>query len=344
MKILIMMTGGTISTTVNKNGNLSADGHKTVSLLAENYLNKRCKNSKKVEFEYLHPLDILSENMTFARLNKLMSAFKETDLSKYGGIVVAHGTDTLAYTSTLLALTLAGVTDKPIFMVSADKTLTDEGSNGFDNFAAACELIIGGFDAGVYVPYRNSDGVVYLHHGAHLRQCANFTSDFYSHDMVPYKEAKPYRIAVEHSALQMLRKLQNCVMRIDPFVGLDYSVFRFGENIRAVLHTSYHSATACAERSGEGEAYSSSSLLYLLRECKRNKTDLFLSPLTEDMRVSSGTYSSTADLIKSGVIPVYSLTNEAAYIKLALAYSLGYEGDEVAYFLDRDICGEHLSL
>ncbi len=335
-----MMTGGTISTTANENGYLSANGKTTVSLLAKELLEH---GTYDVEFEYMHPLDVLSENMTFPRLNVLLDTFSSIDPDEYGAIIVAHGTDTLAYTSSLLSLALAGWWDKPIFLVSSDYTLSDTRANGYDNFRAAVELALDGFGAGVYVPYRNSDGIIYLHNGAHLRQCDNFTADFFSEDMRPYREAKPYSIKVQYPLIGALPRLYECVMMIEPYVGIDYSLYRLPEHIRAVLHGSYHSSSACAERANESEAFSRRSVLYLQNECKKRGIDLFLSPLPEAMRQTSGTYSSTADILKNGAKPIFSLTNEAAYIKLSLAYSLGYEKDEVDAFLEREIAGEKLS-
>ncbi len=341
MRILIIMTGGTISTTVNDGGHLAANGKKTVSLLAKELF---CRGEYDVEFEYLHPLDVLSENMTFPRLKRLLDVFRSVDASKYGAIIVAHGTDTLAYTSSLLTLTLAGWSDKPIFLVSSDYTLTDPRANGHDNFEAAVKLALDGFGAGVYVPYRNSDGVVYLHNGAHLRQCGNFTSDFYSADMLPFDKAVPYNVNVEYPMLDQLSELSECVMYIEPYVGIDYSLYRLPPHIKAVLHGSYHSATACAERAASGGAYTRRSVLYLTDVCKKRGIDVFLSPLPEHMRATSGTYSSTADLVGQGVKPIFSLTNECAYMKLVLAYSLGYEREEVPAFLERAVAGEMLPI
>ncbi len=340
MKILIMMTGGTISTTENETGHLFANGKNTVSLLSkELYLH----GFSDVEFDYIHPLDILSENMTIPRLGRLLDAFSDAILEDYGAVIVAHGTDTLAYTSSLLALALAGVWDKPVFIVSSDYTLSDPRANGHANFKAAVELALKGFGAGVYVPYRNSDGVIYLHHGAHLRNCDNFTADFYSWDMCPYTEATPYEIQTEYPILTRLNRLSACVMRIEPYVGIDYSLFNISKNIRAVLHGSYHSATACAERTEKNEPYTKRSLHYLIDECKKKNVDIFLSPLPEEMRAASGRYSTTADLISHGIQPIYSMTNETAYMKLILAYSLGYERDEIMPFINRQIADEKIS-
>ena len=339
MKILIMMTGGTISTTANKNGHLTANGRNTVSFLANTFLSS---GDYDVEFDYMHPLNILSENMTFPRLNVLLDAFKSIDPSAYGAIIVAHGTDTLAYTSSLLSLALAGWSKSPIFLVSSDHTLTDERANGHDNFKAAVELALDGFGAGVYVPYRNSDGVTYLHHGAHLRQCDNFTANFYSADMCPYKQAKPYEVQAEFPIIEVLPKLYECIMMIEPYVGIDYSNYLLPPTIRVVLHGSSHSSSACAERADTTEAFSKRSVIYLANECKKRGIDLFLSPLPESMRETSGTYASTADILKNGAKPIFALTNETAYMKLALAYSLGYEGDEVPAFLEREVASEKL--
>ena len=142
--------------------------------------------------------------------------------------------------------------------------------------------------------------------------------------------------------LEALRRLEPCVTYIMPYVGIDYSSYSFGKGVRAVLHGSYHSSTACTERGAGLGAFTSRSVLYLARRCKEKGIDIFLSPLPESMRATDGTYSTTADMIGSGVQPIYSLTNEAAYIKLCLAYSLGYEADEIVPFMERNVCGEAL--
>ena len=158
--------------------------------------------------------------------------------------------------------------------------------------------------------------------------------------MCPYTEAKPYEIKVKHSILDMDFTLCENVMQIEPYVGIDYSNYRIGENIRGVLHGSYHSSTACVERRGDGQPYTKRSLLYLADRCRAANADLYLSPLPEAMRSTSGIYSTTAEIIRADIKPIFGLTNEAAYMKLCLAYSLGYEGEEIIPFLEREIAGE----
>ena len=341
MKILLMMTGGTICTRVNPRGHLSSDTGAAVPVLVDHLKTNGFPDAK---FDVLPVLDTLSENMTFAKLNTLLDAFRtaKSRVEASDGVIIAHGTDTLAYTSSLLSLALAGYTEKPIFLVSSDRTLSDPEANGHANFKAAAELIARGFGAGVYVPYRNADGVVYLHHGAHLLQCANFTADFHSRDMVPYTEAKPYAVQAEAPLLDALRRLDDCVMKIEPYVGLDYAAYGLPKHIRAVLHGSYHSATACMD-SAPRKAYSSRSVFYLMKRCRQLGIDVFLSPLRESQRADlAGSYDTVAAMLEGGMQPVFSLTNETAYMKLALAYSLGYEREEVGLFLDREVASEKL--
>ena len=344
MKILLIMTGGTICSRLD-GGVLSSDTKYAAPLL----INKLRRDSRYdgVEFEVMPVLDILSENMTLPRLWRLLGAFKAKDADKhsYAGIIVAHGTDTLAYTSSLLSLALAGY-GKPVFLVSSQYPLVDPAANGFDNFRAAVDMIMLGFGDGVYVTYRNSDGVTYLHQGAHLEQCRSFTSNFYSFDMKPCLNADSCPITSEHAPLFALRGLEECVLKIEPYVGVDYSRYELS-GVKAVLCGSYHSSTACVERGTKRQAFTKRSVLYLLRRCKAKNIDFWLtgfdaSRLDPDGELNPGAYSTTADLLCSGVRPVLSMTSEAAYMKLILAYSLGFEGDEVEAFMSRQLAGESL--
>ncbi len=337
-KILLIMTGGTICTTLDGSV-LSADTQSAVPKLVDHL--KGLGGYDDLAFEVIPALNILSENMTFARLNSLLDTLRGLDYSSCDGVIIAHGTDTLAYTSSLLALVMAGI-PKPVMLVSSDRPLHDPEANGHANFRAAADLIRSGFGPGVYVPYRNADGIVWLHRGAHLRQCANFTADFFSSDMTPADRAEPYPVQAQHPMLYALRHLFDCVLKIEPYVGIDYSLYRLPEHLKAVLHGTYHSSTACVQRSGRDKPYTRHSALYLLGECRDRGIDFWLTPFPDREELCDGAYSSTADLLTSGAHPVRGLTNETAYMKLALAYSLGYEKEEVEAFLAREAASEKL--
>lgn len=337
MKILLIMTGGTICSRMT-GGTLDSDAASAVPLLVD-----RLKNDGfDAEFEVVQIMNTLSENMTPRRYDLLLDYFRSLgaqELSSYSGVIIAHGTDTLAYTSSLLAIALAGF-ELPVFIVSSNHTLDRPEANGHANFRAACELIKRGFGRGVYVPYRNSDGIIYLHRGAQLMQCANFSSDFYSHDMQPYKVVRPWESDCGVPPLTRMKRPLGSVLMLTPYVGLDYSKISI-DGIGAVLQRSYHSYTACVDRLPDGSA-SEYSALGLLTRCNDAGIGFWLGGVPETEGLTSGTYSTTAELIQAGARPVLALTDETAYAKLMVACSIGLGLDETDEFLRRELAGEKI--
>ena len=345
MKILLIMTGGTICSRMIGT-TLDSDAASAVPLLVD-----RLKNDGfEAEFEVVQIMNTLSENMTPRRYDLLLDYFRslgKDKLRNLDGVIIAHGTDTLAYTSSLIAVALAGFS-LPVFIVSSNHTLDRPEANGHANFRAACELVKRRFGRGVYVPYRNSDGIVYLHRGAQLLQCANFSSDFFSRDMLPLSAARPYAVALPYESdcaemplIRMKRPLGSVLM-LTPYVGLDYSKISI-DGIGAVLQRSYHSYTACVDKQPDGSA-SEYSALGLLTRCNDAGIGFWLGGVPETEGLTSGTYSSTAELIRAGARPVLALTYETAYAKLMVACSIGLGIDETDEFLRRELAGEKIKL
>lgn len=186
-KILLILTGGTICSFGNAGGmHRDVDSAKAKVRLLQQFEESDCEFAEQ-EFEVVTILDTLSENMTVPKWNELIAFLKQKALSSYRGIIVAHGTDTLAYTAALLSLVLSGV-ERPVFLVSSQLPLDQAGANGSVNFRDSVELICHGIAAGVYVVYRNSDGKSYLHLGSHLESCRDYSDDFFSRDMVQLTE------------------------------------------------------------------------------------------------------------------------------------------------------------
>ncbi|MBQ4092401.1 MAG: asparaginase, partial [Firmicutes bacterium] len=180
--ILMIETGGTFATDLKENG-LRGIGNGSVfdyDIVAEKV------KSEEFAFESLRPFRILSENMTISRLQSLLQVFKGVNLSAYDGVIVTHGTDTLAYSVNLAAF-LLGKIDIPFVFVSADRPLADPLSNGLDNFLGALDLISSG-EKGVFAVYRNGDGRVYVHRGGRLHQMDSLHPGFYSQSEVYFGE------------------------------------------------------------------------------------------------------------------------------------------------------------
>lgn len=316
--ILIISTGGTICSKVIDGCRRLAPDVSESTLVQNFYNNSKYASRKRGIFENSDfPTKTLSENMTFPRLEGLISHIKSFDLTKYSGVIILHGTDTLAYTASLLSLLLSD-SPVPVMLVSGDAPPDMEISNANDNFAKAVECIAEGISSNVYVPYRNSDGRMNLHIASRLMQSPSFSSDFRSvGEICDFDEMSKKRKALPFD----VKDLDPSVLMIQPYVNLDYSKIDL-DGVTAVAHGTYHSGTFCTE----GGKY---SVITLAKSCEAHDIPLFVAPCTlgEDQYESVYKALDTAELI------AVSMTLEMLYVKLTLAVSVGLHGDEIKDFV-----------
>lgn len=335
-KILLILTGGTIcSFGDDKNENRDVQTKKAERLLLKNF-QESDSPYRDCDFDVEMILDILSENMTVGRWNRLIAFLKQTDLSKYQGVIIAHGTDTLAYTSNLLSLVLSG-TAIPVFLVSSNLPLNNSQANGNVNFKTAVELICTGMDPGVYVPFQNEDGICYLHKGCNLMQSGNYSQNFYSQSALKVSDIADiprnwYQVNAP-IVLKDMGELKDDVLAIRPYVGLNYRWFQLDSGIRAVVHGLYHAETACVTVEQEEESH---SILFLLKECRKRDIPVIIEPSREDQSF----YITNSEMVENGAVPVYGMTSEMVYVKTLVAGALGYGRKDLIEFLRKDVCGE----
>ena len=338
-KILLILTGGTICSFINNDGFKDSETQKAAPLLIDNF---KINNTSglEVEFDVKAPLNILSENMTVSKWNILLNALSKVKFDDYKGIIIAHGTDTLAYTTSLLSIVLAGC-KVPVFMVSSNFHLGDIRSNGNQNFKASVELILKGIVPNVYITYKNSDGITYLHKGTEISQCQNYTWNFYSKNMMDYKafnSSTETKISRE-MLVNQIDSLKNNVLLVEPYVGIDYSAYNL-EGKKAVMHGLFHSSTACVNIANDSHKIDSSSVLHMVNKCKEKGIGFYIAPFERELLTEEAMYSSTGILLTHGAIPIVGMTKEVCYAKLLIAYSIFTDKKKIDEFLKEEINGE----
>ncbi len=348
--VLLILVGGTICTKADENGVLSIDAKAGVKL-KNNYLNSNSSYVKDVHIELTDNMNILSENMTVDRWNDIIALYREKVLDKkYDGIIFAHGTDTLSFSSSLFSILLAD-TDIPVFFVSANEKLDSPRTNGNENFRYAIENICRGILPNVYVIYKNlSDNQMYLHLASRLKMCENYSEDFYSEGSFNitninddnygeyFKKLESEFPKEKMNPLISIRgdwKLSNCILLIRPYVGLSYDVFNF-QKFSAILHGTYHSGTLCA-KDGTGANNSILSMIDLLLDNHCLK-DIYVSP----SKIYGEVYETIpfiANYRKSeiNIEFLYGSTLEATYAKLLIAYSIFENKKDIIKFLNEEI-------
>lgn len=348
-KILLILVGGTICTALDKNNRLSISETAGV-MLKTNFLASSSPFANEVEIELSENLYILSENMTVDAWNKIIATYRKEIVKGYDGVVFAHGTDTLAFSASLFSILLSH-TNIPVFFVSSNARLTSEKANGNENFRAAVECICEGIEPNVYVAYKNiSDNRMYLHLASRITQCKNYSDDFYSVGAMDitkgnYKDCfeKISNMYPQYKRKHVIEKLddlvlKNCVLMIEPYVGLRYDIFDFS-NFSAVLHGSYHSGTACTQN---GVHSILSMLDFALKQNPEIDTYVSPSKLTGEIYETVPTMANHTVNGKN-IKFLFGQTKETTYAKLVIAYSLFENKEDIQNFLESEINFENIA-
>ena len=301
MNILIFATGGTIGSSFDGESiNVRADGGCAV-------IDRYQAEHSDVRFDILHPLNLLSERISAADFNTLAKAIDKADFSRYDGVIFTVGSDNLGYIASFVGL-LCADRQIPVMLVAANKILSAPDSNGYENFCCAVGLI-GQGRAGVFVPYRNSDGTMYVHSATDIRQ-ADLSEDFYSlhgayaaYENGTLFENRSYVSQTIPAVFDRdhLPTITDSVLLLHPYPMLDYSAIR-ADGKKAVLHTLYHSATL--------DSASAASFIHAIGD-----TPFFIASLRDGQKP----YATTREIIDTGAIPLYDVSPECAYMKLLLA-------------------------
>ena len=159
-KVLVIMTGGTICSARGNNRLNDLDTDNAVLTLLSMYQEQTGDYDK--EILTASPINTLSENMTIDKWNLLLSELAKYKASEeLEGIIILHGTDTLHLTAPLVAEYMKGA-KVPAILISSQRILEDPEANGVMNLMVGMKLIELGIP-GVYVPFRNMDGRMFLH-------------------------------------------------------------------------------------------------------------------------------------------------------------------------------------
>lgn len=318
-KILVILTGGTIGSFVEENV-ISAKAERSVEIV------KRYESiyGKNQEFTVVQPLNELSENLHPSKWEAILSKIDEALEQNYDGIIITHGSDTLAYTSAFLSMYYSWI-DIPVAVIAANYPLDDERSNGMTNFVGAVDFINEGVVKGVFTVYRNNNDEVdvflpsrMLSSDPYFDQYPSFDGEVFgiiedghfiwntkcpvTMDMVnERKQNKEERMHFHY---------ENEVLAIQTYLGINFRNYQLTESTKAVFLSLYHSAT--------GPITKESGVLEFIEKCNAAGVHVYGASLKgEDICH----YETTDAMLKKGMIPMYNISGVAAYVKLVMAYN-----------------------
>lgn len=323
-KILIIFTGGTIGSK-SSNGMISVEPKMRYRLIEE----YRLRRGGGVEFEAAAPLNLLSENLMPKDWNAIYKEITRRDLSDFEGIIITHGSDTLPYSAAALSYLLAGITI-PVIFVASNYRLDDPKSNGADNFTAAVDYIVSGGAAGIFAVFRGKSGKMNFYLGTRILEADCVFDDFSPYAQADFGELdgsggfiynkpsplnpdaeqlKERACGLNHSRLDFTQR----ILCVRPYPGLDYSAFDLDAlKPAALLHTLYHSSTACT-------IGQESSMLNFCHQCLSLGIDVYL--LDCKHTILGNIYKSAEGFSDKRLYKLSGISFEAALSKLYIAYA-----------------------
>jgi L-asparaginase len=336
-KILLVFTGGTIGSHI-VDGCIQPDESAKYKLLQ--LFDEQANQADQVSFKILHPLQILSENLHPNHWTAMIQAIEAEDLSQFQGVIVTHGTDTLAFSSAALGLYFSNIAI-PLILVSSDYPLENPLANGLPNFICAVDFILQVQLAGVFVAYQNPGLAMQIHIGARLASCLQLSGRFIGiqskafmhYENANFKVMSETVIAEKPRHYQLKADFSKRILLIRPYPGMDYSQFNLDKN-QVVLHDLFHSGTACVSNEF-GKQYS--HIDFCLR-CRDANIKIYLAPAIK----SGAVYATTHDMLENGARMIWNMSWEAAYAKLLLAYGNFTDQLQINEFLEADIAYEHI--
>ena len=319
VKVAAVFTGGTI-------GSSSVGGVKSLDGSKDDIVMGFFDDSDTVVRS--SPYSILSENLDGDRISSLIAHVASILDDDYDGIIITHGTDTIQYATAALGYAFGSDT-VPITVVSGNAPLGEEGSNAEDNIRAAVDFIRNRRGRGVFVPYLNSDGAVYVHRGARLLphpeyedSLASVCGTYYGRYVGGRYEPNPHyhetADAAEPIGPVALGTLSLGIMVVNPYPGM--GIPEPAPGVTDVLLDTYHSGTFPESAIHGG----------FLDGCSKRGIRVWIAGRDPDI-----VYESMSGISGVRILPRMSLI--AAYMKIWMSVAAGRDPDTISEPLGSDI-------
>ena len=322
--ILLLTTGGTIASTSSDDGlRPTASGKGLLNLLGPLDYNISIRDLLTLDSSNIQP----EEWQLIAK-----SIFEERE--SYDGIVVTHGTDTMAYTASMLSFMLPGI-EIPIVLTGSQLPIFHPLSDAPDNLRTAFAMAASE-TPGVFVAF---DRKVLLGCRSVKVRTTGFDA-FESVNLPPIAKISSDGLVIDHSLLpprpqkcELKTEVDSRVMLIKLIPGLDPKIFSLLKQIdcRGVVLEAFGSG---------GLAFIRRDLISALEELVENDIATVVCSQCLYEKSDMTTYEVGRRALEKGVIPGGDMTSCAAVTKLMWALAHTDSTAEVAEMFSKSLAGE----
>jgi len=333
-KILLLSTGGTIASKIDYR-----TGAVTPVLTAEELNSSVPELAKIANIDTQVLFSEYSENIMPEHWLQIAEKINEYSESDYTGIIVAHGTDTMHYTSSFLSFALAGF-PIPIVLVGSQRSSDRASSDAALNLISATKFITESKTKGVYIVMHQdeNDETVACHLGTRVRK--NHTSKRGAFQTIG---DVPAFIIAENQIQKNITEDFFKVNEFQPKIYLDTKV------ALVKYHPGYDPSLLdkIIEMGFRGIIFEGTGLGHvgkIMYESvkKANEKGIFLGMTSQcvDGRVRMTVYESGRDLLDLGIIPLENMIPEVALVKAMWVMGNSQNKEEIKKIMLKNIASE----
>ena len=335
-KVVIMSTGGTIASRVDyrtgavRSAISASDLYGVVPELAD---------LAQVDTQIV--LSIYSENLTQKHWTQIAQAAAKNIEEGAKGIVIAHGTDTMAYTAAALSFSLQNL-PVPVIVVGAQRSSDRPSSDAATNLIGAVKAAAYGSFAEVVIAMHETvaDTTIAFNRGTKVRKCHTSRRDtFKPVNSMPIARADDQGITMlttefrkrnPDAKLVVKPVFSDKVALVKFYPGLDPSVIDFyvQKGFKGIL------------LEGSGLGHVSKACFGAIQNAVTHGVLVALASQCIWGRVNMNVYDTGRDLQDLGVVPTDDMFPETALVKLM--WTLGQTSDvaEAKKLFKTNIAGE----
>jgi len=299
-KILLLSTGGTIASKVDYR-----TGAVTPALSASDINEAVPELGKIANIDAEVLFSEYSENLQPDHWTQIAEKLDSLANSDYKGILIAHGTDTMHYTSSFLSFALAGF-PIPVALVGSQRSSDRPSSDAAPNLIAASKFLVESNTRGIFLVmhHNDNDQTVACHVGTRVRK--------------------------NHTSKRGAFEIDTNVALVKYHPGYDPKLI---ENLiqtgcKAIIFE------------GTGLGHVGRTMYDVIKNAKEN--DLFLGMTSQciDGRVRMTVYESGRDLLELGITPLENMTPETSLVKAMWTLGNSKNVDEMKSLMLENIASE----
>ncbi|WP_409200911.1 Glu-tRNA(Gln) amidotransferase subunit GatD [Methanobrevibacter sp. DSM 116169] len=333
LDISIISTGGTVSSIIDyKTGAVHP------AFAASDLLKANPELLDMANYEVKALYNILSENMKPEYWIEASKSIADEISSGSDGVVIAHGTDTMHYTSAALSFMIKSPV--PIVLTGAQKSSDRPSTDAYLNLISSVEVAKSDIsDVTVCMHETLNDDYCLVHKGTKVRKMHTSRRDtFRSINSNPIAKVKKNDLIIKNlnytkrneNELKLVNDLETKVGYIKTFPGIsnDFIEYHIDSGYKGILIE------------GTGLGHVPDYLVDSLKRANEENIPIIMSSQCLYGRVNMNVYSTGRQLIDSGVISCEDMTPETAYVKLCWVLGQTNELNEVNKLMKTNIAGE----